>query len=154
MQAIQRKLLVQFWLPVAVCLVIIVLYESDLLLPAAWHGAKIAEYYSAIVMELLTICIIPVSLRLFKFGLVRRSFASNPTAALLRWGSVRLLMLVLPMLVNTFLYYQFMNVAFGYMGIILLLCMAFVYPSRRRCDDESRQAGDEQEGEEKSQEAS
>ena len=121
MQTIQQKLLLQFWLPVAACLVIIVLSENE-----AWQDSKMAEYYSAIVMELLTICLIPIALRLFKFGFVRRRFTASPTRALLRYGSVRLVMLTLPMLVNTFLYYQFMNVAFGYMAIILLLCMAFV----------------------------
>ena len=141
MQTIQQKLLLQFWLPVAACLVIIVLYENEVLLPAAWQDSKMAEYYSAIVMELLTICLIPIALRLFKFGFVRRRFTASPTRALLRYGSVRLVMLTLPMLVNTFLYYQFMNVAFGYMAIILLLCMAFVYPSRRRCEDEGGLTG-------------
>ena len=51
---------------------------------------------------------------------------------MLRWGTLRLAMLCVPMMLNTWLYYQFVNVAFGYMGIIGLLSLAFVYPTRTR----------------------
>jgi hypothetical protein len=48
----------------------------------------------------------------------------------------RLLMLCVPMVLNTVLYYMFMNVAFGYMGIILFLCLFFIVPTRERCMSE------------------
>ena len=94
-------------------------------------------------MELITICLIPISLRLFKFHVVKRAFQSSAEAALRKWGSVRLLMLTLPMLVNCWLYYQFMNVAFGYMGIIGLLSLCFVYPSKARCNQETSDQAEE-----------
>lgn len=133
----RRWLLGEFWIPVLLCLGIIILYENDLLLSGGWHDEKMNEYYVAIVMEIVTICLIPISLRLFRFRGVRRAFQSSPASALRQWGSIRLLMLTLPMLVNCWLYYQFMNVAFGYMGIIGLLSLCFVYPSKARCDQES-----------------
>ena len=38
------------------------------------------------------------------------------------------------MIANTLFYYLFgLNVTFGYMAIILLLCLLLVYPSKRRC---------------------
>ena len=85
-------------------------------------------------MELLTLCIIPVSLRLFKFGAVSRRLVS--AESLLKYGMVRMLMLCLPMLANTLLYYLYMNVAFGYMAIIVFLCLAFVLPTKTRCESE------------------
>ena len=133
----RRLLLLEFWIPVLVCLCIIVLYENDILLSGGWHDNKLNEYYVAIAMELITICLIPVSLRLFKFQGIKRAFQSSAELALRQWGSVRLLMLTLPMLVNCWLYYQFMNVAFGYMGIIGLLSLCFVYPSKARCNQET-----------------
>ena len=45
-----------------------------------------------------------------------------------------------PMLINTFMYYQTMAPAFGYMAIILFLCLFFVYPSVGRCEDETTEA--------------
>lgn len=133
---LRRLLLLEFWIPVLICLCIIILYENDLLLSGNWHENKMDEYYAAIVMELVTICLIPLSLRLFKFHGVKRSVQSS-WESLRKWGSVRMLMLTLPMLVNCWLYYQFMNVAFGYMGIIGLLSLCFIYPSKTRCDQET-----------------
>lgn len=41
----------------------------------------------------------------------------------------RVLLLGIPMFANTLLYYAFMSPRFGYMAIILLLCMLCIYPS-------------------------
>lgn len=140
---LRRMLLLEFWIPVLICLCIIILYENDLLLSGSWHDNKMDEYYVAIVMELVTICLIPLSLRLFKFQSVKQDLQASAGLMLRRWGSVRLLMLTLPMMVNCWLYYQFMNVAFGYMGIIGLLSLCFVYPSKTRCSQEVAEASAE-----------
>ena len=81
-----------------------------------------------------------MALRLFRFSAVARQLTT--TYALLRWGTLRLLMLCVPMVANTLLYYLYMNVAFGYMGIILLLCLAFVLPTKARCDAEVKTGND------------
>lgn len=146
---LRRILLLEFWIPVLICLCIIILYENDLLLSGSWHDNKIDEYYVAIVMELVTICLIPLSLRLFKFHRVKQDLQTSEGLMLRKWGSVRLLMLTLPMMVNCWLYYQFMNVAFGYMGIIGLLSLCFVYPSKARCSQEEAEASAEEGEEEK-----
>ena len=78
----RRWLLGEFWIPVLLCLGIIILYENDLLLSGGWHDEKMNEYYVAIVMEIVTICLIPISLRLFRFRGVRRAFQSSPDSAL------------------------------------------------------------------------
>lgn len=138
MDKTRKTLLIEFWVPIVVCLAIIIPYESDWLMAGPLGDDKMLEYHVAIVMELVTICLIPFSLRLFKFRKVKQALqGSEPLKALKKWGSVRMLMLTLPMIVNCFLYYQFMNVAFGYMAIIDLLCMMFVYPSKTRCQQES-----------------
>ena len=53
--------------------------------------------------------------------------------ALLKWGMLRLLILEVPMVSNTYLYYMYMNATFGYLAIILLLCLPFVFPTQSRC---------------------
>lgn len=121
-----------------VCLAMVALFESALIVPGAMGGDKIAEYYTVLTMELLTICLIPLSLRLFKFGFVARAFARDAAAAMTRWGMVRIAMLALPMLANTLLYYLFVHVAFGYMAIIGLLSIAFVFPTVERCRQEMK----------------
>ena len=110
----------------------VLLFETDILPDGIYHTATGAsEFVWATVMELLTICIIPVALRLFRFRHIAERLVS--TEALLNWGALRLLMLCVPMVLNTLLY---MNVACGYMGIILFLCLFFIMPTRARCESE------------------
>ena len=45
-------------------------------------------------------------------------------------------MLSLPMVVNTFAYYSFMGVHYGYMAIILFICLFFVMPTKSRFERE------------------
>lgn len=135
MKRTQKLLMSTFATFVAVTLVIAALFESDLLPTGILKDDVGSDEFGAVtIMELLTLCIIPVSLRLFKFGAVSRRLVS--AESLLKYGMVRMLMLCLPMLANTLLYYLYMNVAFGYMAIIVFLCLAFVLPTKTRCESE------------------
>ncbi len=124
-----------FLTSIAVGLVIVVLFENDLLPCGIMiSDDKSVEFVVATIMELLTICVIPVALKLFRFKRISKLLTS--AEALSKWGTIRLLMLCVPMIVNTVFYYMFMNVAFGYMGIIIFLCLFFVVPTKERCRSE------------------
>ncbi len=126
-----------FFTAIAVGLVIVVLFENDLLPCGIMiSDDKSVEFVVATIMELLTICVIPVALKLFRFKRISKLLTS--AEALSKWGTIRLLMLCVPMIVNTVFYYMFMNVAFGYMGIIIFLCLFFVVPTKERCRSEIR----------------
>ncbi len=140
MTSVRKTLLAVFCIPVLLCLLMVLLYETELLEPGISGAGGVKEYYWVGAMELVTICTIPLALRLLKFGFVCRAIVAAPESGLKRWGICRLLMIGVPMMVNTFLYYQFMNVAFGYMAIIGLLSLAFVYPSETRCQQEMKTA--------------
>ena len=137
MRQVQKYLMSFFLAAVVVSAIIVVLFETDVLqCGVLLDDSGSGEFVVLTFMELLTLCVIPVALRLFKFKSVVESLAAPK--ALLRWGMLRLAMLCLPMVANTLLYYLYFNVAFGYMGIILLLCLAFVLPTARRCVTEAR----------------
>lgn len=119
---------------IVVTLVIVVLGETGAIPNGVIAHRVIEQYYIAIVMELLTICIIPLSLRLFRFKFVAKRLSQ--VRALQHWSIVRMLMLQVPMIVNAVLYYLFYNVAFGYMGIILLLSCFFITPTMQKCKEE------------------
>lgn len=128
----------QFLLLVGLTLLLVVLYETELLTATSAGVADPSFTFVLLtVMELVTIVAIPLSLKLFSFRAVRRRLQEQKGGALLPWGTARIQMLCLPMLLNTCLYYQTMAPAFGYMAIILLLCLFFVYPSMERCYDET-----------------
>ena len=120
---VQRILMTNFFFMVIVSLLLVALYETEILTPMEKLGADASLMFGImVVMELLTILVIPVA---------------QKGDALLVWGTTRINMLCLPMLINTFMYYQTMAPAFGYMAIILMLCLFFVYPSMERCTDET-----------------
>ncbi|WP_440427997.1 hypothetical protein [Prevotella merdae] len=135
MKHTQKLLMTTFAVFVAVSLVMAALFETDLLPTGILkddNGSD--EFWAATVMELLTLCVIPVALRLFKFGALKKRLIS--AEALLKLGIIRMLMLCVPMVANILLYYLYMNVAFGYMAIIIFLCLAFVLPTKARCEQE------------------
>lgn len=140
MKSVRKTLSILFAVPIFLSLIIVLLYECDLLIGGELEGDAVLEYQLVGTMELITICLIPLALRLFKFKFVHRQITDESVKGMKKWGILRIAMIAIPMLVNTFLYYQFVNVAFGYMGIIGLLSLVFVYPSEERC---RREMGDE-----------
>lgn len=126
-----------FWTTIVAALAVVVLFETDILLPGAWVSDKTCEYFAAVGVELYTLVALPLALRLFRFGAVRHRLVAGQEKALLPWGMFRLLLLGGMMVVSTVLYYMFLNVSFGYIAIILLIGMVFVYPSLERCVTET-----------------
>ena len=118
---------------VVIALVLVVFYESDLFESGSLAEEKNIEFLLTVIMELMTLGGVYLALRLFKFGRVHADLITMKEYALRKWGALRLLLLVVPMVANTLLYYMFMNTTFGYMAIIQLLCLPFVFPTMGRC---------------------
>ncbi len=136
MKETRNILLCAFILPVVVAVVLVALYESDTLVAGRMAGAVKSEFLCTALMELMTLSAVFLALRMFKFNKVKRQLMTYKTSALRKWGLLRLLLLLIPMVVNTYLYYLYMNTTFGYMAIIGLLCTPFVFPSMSRCESE------------------
>ena len=117
---------------VGVAVVIAALYELDILPSGMFTGRAQDEFLSTISMELITIVFIPVALRLFKTKDVEKRLEEGDIKAFRKWGLVRILMITVPLVLNTLLYYSFMNTTFGYMALILLICLPFIYPASRK----------------------
>ena len=117
---------------VGVAVVIAALYELDMLPSGMLAGRPQDEFLSTISMELITIVFIPVALRLFKTKDVEKRLEEGDIKAFRKWGLVRILMITVPLVLNTLLYYSFMNTTFGYMALILLICLPFIYPASRK----------------------
>lgn len=126
---------------IAVSLVIVAAFELDILqeYQGILTGDKNAEFLLQSLMIIIMVVSIPLSLKMFKYKKVKEllTAGASPEKKLLRWGSLRMLMLCVPMVADTLFYYLFMQTTFGYMGIITLLCLSFVYPSSDRCLNET-----------------
>lgn len=140
MKQTQTILKLQFWTDLTVTAVMAVLFETEVLSTGLLAGlSPNTELVITTLVELLSLLLIPVSLKMFKFKPVRQDLVQRKEQALRKWGVVRLGVLFSVLFVNTLLYYIYMNTAFGYLAIITLLCLPFVYPSRDRCLTETEE---------------
>lgn len=137
MKETSRKLMIPYIGSIVLAAVMVVLYETQTILEGALAGDVQGEFLAVTVMELLTICSIPVALRLFKFRQVRGIIERKKAKGLYLMALVRMALICLPMLVNTLLYYQYMAPAFGYMAIVGFISMAFITPTVTRCESEA-----------------
>lgn len=117
---------------VGIAVVVAALYELDILPSGVLADRPQDEFLCTIAMELVTIVFIPIALRLFKTKDVDRRLDEGDIKTFKTWSIVRILMITVPMLMNTLLYYIFMNTTFGYMALILLICLPFIYPATRK----------------------
>lgn len=116
---VQRILMTNFLFVLLIGFLLVLLYETEILEPTNLAGDVTLVYVITVAMEFLTIAVIPLALKLFSFKTIHRQLVTRKGDALLPLGTARLNMLCLPMLINTFMYYQTMAPAFGYMAIIL-----------------------------------
>jgi hypothetical protein len=76
-------------------------------------NSETIQFLLTTFMELATLACAYLGLRLFKQN----------------W-KVRMALIVLPLLANTILYAIYRTTAFFYLGVILLLCIPFVWPRK------------------------
>lgn len=87
-------------------------------------------------MELITLCVIPFALRLFKFKWVKKRIKKQGTKGLLDLKASQILMLSGPMILNAIIYFMNRQVAHFYLAVILFLSMIFIYPSQEKLVNE------------------
>lgn len=144
MKKTRKRLASIFWAIPAAGLAIALLFESEMIVPGGMAGAADIEFILLSAMVLATLGAIPAALRLFTTRKVKAELTGQKETALRKWGTARLCMLGIPLIANTLMYYVFMKPAFGYLAIILLICLSFVYPAEDRCNSEvEKQNGDE-----------
>ena len=133
MKKVSQQLIAFYTAQIVLALVIVVLFELDILPTGIMADDKQTDFLLTATMEIVSLGAAFLGLRLFKFKIVSKSLVERKEKAMWKWGMTRLLILEAPMVINTLLYYIFMNTTFGYLAIILLLCLPFVYPSLNRC---------------------
>ena len=138
MKKVSKQLMAFYIAQIALALVIIVLFETDVLPVGVKADDKQSDFVMVALMEIVSLGAAFLGLRLFKFKPIHDDLVSRPETAMWKWGMSRLLILEVPMVIDTLLYYIYMNTTFGYLGIMLLLCLPFVFPTLNRCLDETR----------------
>jgi hypothetical protein len=134
----QRILQITFYSIVVTAILLVLVFENNVFSTGLYADNKPADFLFTTILEVLTICCIPLALRLIKDKTMKKYDVPRRMQIYRRKAMLRLLLLGCPLLVNTFLYYLFMNVAFGYMAIILFLCLLFIIPTKERQQREAR----------------
>lgn len=137
MKKTQRILLFALLLQVVILLLVVVLGELSLIDFSCSDMKGNDEFILLTIMELFTLCAVPLALRLFKFAVIRQQLREQREKALLKWGLLRMDLLCLPMILNAVCYYVFMTPAFAYLSAILLLSLVFIFPTYNRCQAET-----------------
>ena len=127
----QQALNILFYASIALSLAIALLFETDTLIGGWWADNRSADFLCTTILELFSLCAIPLAFRLVRPGRSNVDRMSYERRALLR-----LLLLCLPLFINILMYYAFMGVHYGYMALILLLCLFFVVPTKKRYERE------------------
>ena len=127
----QQTLNIIFYTSIVLSLLAVVLFETNTLIGGWWADNRSADFLCTTFLGLFSLCAIPVA-----FRLVRPSRSNTARMNYDRRAILRLVLLGLTLLLNTFSYYAFMGVPFGYMAIILFLCLLFVVPTQKRYERE------------------
>lgn len=66
------------YVSIALLLAITAIFETEMLLPGDLTASKNAEFLTVSLMEVITICLIPASLRLFKVKKISMKLQADP----------------------------------------------------------------------------
>lgn len=138
MKKTRYMLTAAFAAAVAAFLAVVLLFETGALSGGGLAAEAGAEYAARMVMELSVLVCIPLALRLFRFGRVQGALSAGGSRALASWGLLRIVLLGLPLVLNILFYYLFGQSTYGYISLIFLVSMVFVYPDRKRCENETQ----------------
>ena len=119
-----------FWAVLALMLAAVILFETNEQLTGFLGMTEADEFKLLSVMEMLTLMSIFLMLRLFKFERIARQIEESPQRALPLWTSVRVAVMLVMIAANGLLYYGTKNTTFGYLAIIMMVSLPFVYPQK------------------------
>lgn len=119
-----------FWAVLALLLAAVILFETNEQLTGFLGMTEADEFKLLSVMEMLTLMSIFLMLKLFKFDRIARQIEESPQRALPLWTSVRVAVMLVMIAANGLLYYGTMNTTFGYLAIIMMVSLPFVYPQK------------------------
>lgn len=134
-----RRLQAEYVLVWLLPALLVVLYETGVLTEGTFAGDARMDYIFQTVGILLTIGLIPLSLRLFSLSLVRYVRQLSLPLALRsyrRWSEVRAGLLLVAALVNLSFYYLTLNTAAVWCALMALIASLFCVPTRKKLMDE------------------
>lgn len=120
-------------------ILLVILYETGVLPEGTYTGDAQMEYIMQSASILLTIGLIPFSLRLFSLNLVKR-IKELPLAEALKsyriWSDIRYCLLFVPAMLSMTFYYLTLNTTGLFCAAIALIASLFCVPTYNRIANE------------------
>ena len=130
-----KRLKIEFVAVWCLVLLLVVCYEAGIFTEGVFVGDARMDYILTTIGILLTIVMIPLSLRLFNLNLVKRISKLSTFEALKsyrRWSEVRLSLLLVAALLNMSIYYLTLNTTGLFCSLMALLATFFCIPTKER----------------------
>ena len=130
-----KRLKIEFVAVWCLVLLLVVCYEVGLFTEGLFVGDARMDYILTTIGILLTIVMIPLSLRIFNLNLVKRISKLSTFEALKsyrRWSEVRLSLSLVAALLNMSIYYLTLNTTGLFCSLMALLATLFCIPTKER----------------------
>ena len=144
---IVRRLWMEYLLVWLLSLGIVVLYETGVMEEGTWaHDVRICYVLQTLTI-LLTLCLIPVSLKMFSAVLNKRVLplenAESKLLSYLHWSEVRLALMAIVALIGLSVYYSTLSSIGGLCALVGLLASLFCLPGEEKVKNELNLNNDE-----------
>lgn len=139
MNTLIRKLKIEYTIFWLLAILLLALYESGLFAEGVLLTEPLTCYIAQTVGILLTLCLIPFSLKMFSLALFKRIIQLPQEEALVsyrRWCEIRLALLTIVVLVNLSIYYLTLSSIGGLCALLGLLASLFCIPSSTRIKED------------------
>ena len=141
----------QFGIYIGIVVVLVVLYQSDILLEGMYADDFMMQYTLETVGILATIAFVPLSLKLFSVKLKKVIKGANFENALKlyqHWSNIRLVILAILTYMNIFIYYMTLNSIGGLCTLIAITASVFCLPGEKKMREELNLVTENQENKE------
>lgn len=138
-KAVTRKLQVQYGLYIIGVVLLAIFHETDVITVGVYAGDAATEYALETFSILITIALVPLSLKLFSVKMEKKIQQVQLQKALVlyqKWSTIRLMILALVTYLNILIYYLTLNNIGGLCALIALTASVFCLPSERRVGEE------------------
>lgn len=135
LKRLKRILKAEYALMWVLTVLLAALYECDILPQGLFAGDAQMEYIMQVTSILLTICLIPLSLRLFNLSLTRHIAAlplKNALKSYRRWSEIRIALLTVASLASLSAYYWTMDTTGLLCTGMTVIASLFCVPGKER----------------------
>ena len=133
------KLRIQYFITIVLALVLVVLFEFCGLDKPTVLLEPQTEFWLTTIITLLTIGLVPLSLKLLTFERVKAQLKADEQSYF-RWATIRWALLSLTIVGNVVFYYVFStSTTCGYLALLSAVAYLFLWPSESRMTEECQQ---------------